>query len=198
MPSDAERIHQIIYGNASLFSDKVAYFCESVLSKAPNRKLLKEAYADPHINLSIWEGALEQKDIKKYFPQAHIRAFQLPINLWKFLDALAPGHAPALIRNKNMVLQNVEEPMLLYMMQRRIKDLILVQKGVDGKRQLASWQKQNVYKQGLRWGTTLKSRLQNLHKMYNKLYDIEVGLKTGTLPYSVNQALDIVFSFYLQ
>lgn len=197
-PSEVRMLDQIIYGSASLFSTKQAYFLEGILNKATHRKALKDYYNDPKINLIIWEGSIDQRDIKRYFPKAQIYASSLPTNLWKFLDALAPGNVSLLIQSKNNLSLTIEDSMLLYMMQRRMKELILAFSGVDGKRPLAAWQKQNLVGQARRWGHTDQERSQKLHRMYQKLYDIEVNTKTSSMTYSVNQALDIVFSFYLQ
>lgn len=196
--SDMSDVNAIIHGSASLFNERRAFCCENVLSKKVNRDLLKAAIEDTSVECLVWEGSMDDRSIKRYFPKAKLFVSKLPSNIWKFLDGVYPGNARYLISTLPQLTVAVDEHMVLYLLQRRIKDLILVLKGLSGKRKLAPWQAQNMKNQAIRWGDTDQERLNRLHKMYQKLNDIEIGVKTRSLSYPVQKALDILFSFYVQ
>lgn len=196
--SDISGIQSQVYGSSSLFSTKQAFFAQNIFSKKTTRDALKDIIADPMVELVVWEEKMEERELKRYFPKSKLIVNKLPTTIWKFLDAFYPGNPASLIRQQALVGDTVDENMLLYMLQRRVKDLILVSKGLDGKRKLAPWQSGIMKAQAARWGTTQEERLAKLHKTNSKLYSIEVGTKTSRLPYPIHKALDILFSFYLQ
>lgn len=198
LPSEVSSIRQHIYGSSSLFSTKQAFFAQNILSKKISRDALKEIPSDPAVELIVWEEKMEERDLKRYFPKAKIVSSKLPTSIWKFLDNIYPGNPAALIRQQAQITTTVDENMLLYLLQRRVKDLILATKSLDGKRKLASWQSGIMKAQAARWGSSETERLTKLHRMNDKLYAIEVGTKTSSLPYPIHKALDILFSFYLQ
>lgn len=186
--------------SVSLFQENQVVALENALSRKPQRdaliKVIKESPTTS--DLYIWEGALDPKSIKRYFPQARIFTSALPTNMWKFLDALMPGNLKTCMRYKAQLDESVDEHMLLFMMQRRCKDLLALEMKVVGKRKVAPWQASQLLIQGRKWGDSSQNRIQNLSKIYHKLYDIEVGTKTGTLSFSIQKALDISLCFYLQ
>lgn len=186
--------------STSLFQSEQAVALENVLSRASVRTTLSRSLTSlaPTANLYIWESSLDPKLLKKYFPTAQLRISTLPTNLWKYLDALAPGNMKKCIIYKSQIFASVDEHMLLFMMQRRIKDLISVEKKITGKRKLAPWQASQLQSQSRLWGATPEDRMNRLSKLYRKLYDIEVGTKTGTLSFSIQKALDLSLCFYLQ
>lgn len=185
-------LNTIIHGSSSLFSEQKAYALSHIISRASYRKVLQDI-DHSGIEIVIWETTYDPRSIKRYFPSAKILESKLPANIWKMLDSFAPGNATAMIRMKQSLGDAVDEHMLLYMLQRRAKDLILVRNGLSGKSKLAPWQESQMKSQSARWSSE-----QHLVRAYLKLSDIEKGVKTGTLPYSADKALDILFSFYLQ
>lgn len=190
--SQMSNLNSIIHGSSSLFAEKKAYALSHVVSRASYRKVLLDIdHSD--VEIVMWETTYDPRSIKRYFPSAKILESKLPANIWKMLDSFAPGNAQSIIRMKQSLGDAVDEHMLLYMLQRRAKDLILARNGLDGKRKLAPWQVSQMKSQAARW----KSE-DHLVRAYHKLSDIEKGVKTGTLPYSADKALDILFSFYLQ
>jgi hypothetical protein len=196
-PDEIHNIDVYIHGSASLFSEKRAFFSENVLARKQARDALKSYIDDAETQMIIWERSMDDRDIKKYLPKVLMKSSKLPINVWKLLDSLYPGNARNAIAMLREVVEVADENMLHYMIQRRIKDLILIQAGMHGKRSFAPWQISTLKAQAVRWGNGNVSR-EKLDRMSAKLFDIELGVKTGELSYPIHKALDILFSFYLQ
>lgn len=183
----------------SLFSAKKALILENVLSKATSRTALQKTLANnPNdVDICIWEAQTDPKLLKKSFPNARHFVSMLPTTLWNLLDSYAPGNLSKVITLQQNVLCVLEEPFVLYMLQRRLKELLVV--SLSGKPpRLASWQIQNLSRQAMRWGIDPKARSKLLTKTYQKLCEIEFQTKSGTLAYPIGKALDICACFYLK
>ncbi len=190
--SQLQDVPSMIDGSASLFSEKRALFFEDVCSKKEQREVLKMFESSSTVELVVWESRTDARNIKRSFPKAKVVVSNVPSTLWNLLDHAKPGYGKQLINELDIVSESVDEHMILFMLQSRIKDLILVKNGETGKRKLAPWQAKNLLSQANAWDN------KALEAMYNKLIDIEVGLKTSSLPYSPHKALDILFMFYLK
>lgn len=190
--SDMENLDAMIAQHASLFSEENAFFLENILSKKHHRDALKSYIPDPSLLLNVWEEKVEDRNLKKYFPKAQFIVHADQTTLWKFLDGLYPGNLTSSLRSLSTLYSSQEPIMLLYMLQQRAKELILVNNSLSGKVRRAPWQEKALLGQAHKWND------KYLNQFYKKLYDIEFGTKTGTQPYSIKEALDILFCFYLQ
>ena len=186
---DVETLVSTIESTASLFSDERVFMVDNVLGKKAGRDRVNSV--DSGAPIVIWEEKLTEREIKFSMPKATIKSFSLPHNLWKLLDSVTTKN---LINSQKLlaaVISDDSEGMILYMLQKRMKDLILAQENLSA-RKLQPWQVTRLKEQARRWD---KARLK---QMYGKLYEIEKGTKTGSLAYSVADSLDILFCFYLQ
>lgn len=190
--TDLENMDAAFAQHASLFNEQTAFFAENILSKKPQRDLLKKYSNSPDILIHVWEETVEDRNLKKYFPKAQFSVHTFPATIWKLLDGLYPGNMKSSVKALESLYQTSEPIMLLYMIQQRIKELILIAHSLPGKVKRAPWQEKTLLMQASKWQHT------RLKGFYKKLYDIEYGTKTGTQPYSIQEALDILFCFYLQ
>lgn len=190
--TNISELKSAVESSASLFSERTTILLESVLSRKENREIIS-SYADmPNLDIIVWEPSMDERIIRMHCKKARILSHKLPVSLWKYLDGLYPGNLNGSLIQLHMLSGTVDDHMILYMTQRRAKDLILVKAGLDGKRKLAPWQKKIMSAQADKWNDAI------LKAFYNKLFEIEKGVKTNKLPYPIKNALDILFHFYLQ
>ncbi|MBP9870169.1 MAG: hypothetical protein KBC53_01555, partial [Nitrosomonas sp.] len=190
--SAMENIDATFAQHESLFNSENAFFIENILSKKHHRDALKSYIADTNLLIHVWEETIEDRNLKKYFPKAQFVVHAVQTTLWKLLDGIYPGNLTSSLRSLSTLYASQEPIMILYMLQQRAKELILVKNSLSGKMRRAPWQEKTLLGQAQRWQDT------HLKQFYKKLYDIEFGTKTGTQPYSIKEALDILFCFYLQ
>jgi len=190
--SDMENLDAMVAQHESLFSKENAFFIENILSKKHHRDALKQYISDPTLFIHVWEEKAEDRNLRKYFPKALFSVHADQSTIWKFLDGLYPGNLQSSLRALSKLHSSQEPIMLLYMIQQRAKELILVKNGLSGKVRRAPWQEKTLLGQANKWQDAY------LKHFYKKLYDIEFGTKTGIQPYSIKEALDILFCFYLQ
>ena len=178
--------------SASLFQDSSALFLENCIGNKAIRSVIQEHIQQTSLGIFIWEDGMADRDAKKYFPLASIRACMLPMTIWKFLDSIYPSNVAQVLRIHNELQGTVEGAFIMHMVIGRIKELILVLHALPGKSNRAPWQESKLKSQAKRWK---EGHLMQFHK---KLGEIAIGVKTGDIPYSTSQALDILFCFYLQ
>jgi DNA polymerase III delta subunit len=90
----------------------------------------------------------------------------------------------------NALENGIKEEIILFMLQRQIRLLLSIldfgEKSIDEVERLASWQTGRLRSQ---------SRLftvSDLKKIYKRLYEIELGQKTGALSLSLSQSIDFL------
>lgn len=180
-----------LYASNSLFEEKRGFYGENLLGKKEQRKIFKDIEANESLIIVLFEEKVESRDVKKYFSGATISDAKLPHSIFTLLDSLFPGNLRATIAQLQSVVDVVDEHMVLYMLQRRTKELILAQDGLSLPG-AAGWQMGKLKSQASRWnGKTLVS-------FYDKLITIERGAKTSDTPYSATQSLEILFCFYIR
>lgn len=175
-----------------LFSEKKIFFGENLLSKKPNRDILKkyDEKATPS-DFVIWEEKLDERNAKKYFKNAIIKNYKLPYNLFKLLDGIYPSNLRFVLQTLQKLELTVEENIILYMVEKRARELLLTKRGAEAGKALASWQISKLKAQAGRWEEP------KLVSFYDALFRIEVLAKTGGSYYSIKKNLDILFCYYL-
>ena len=174
-----------------LFASKKIYFVENILSKKFNRDIVMALQNNIELELAIWEENIEPRIIKQYLSKSSIIISDLPNSIWKLLDGIKPGNKAQTIQALSDISDSVDEHLVLYMIQKRVKELIMIYGGYSGNKKMADWQKTRLKSQLSSW------KKENLLTMYSKLYNVEKAEKTGTSAYSIKQALEILFCFYL-
>lgn len=178
--------------NQSLFDQKIAYIGENLLAQKKNRDLFSKLSTQSEILL--WEERTDPRTLEYAFKNAKVNKFDLPSNIWKLLDGMYPGNKNFMIENLKLISDSgsQEVQLLLFMLQRRAKELLLVKANYTvGKRKLADWQLRKIKQQRGHWDDG------RITEFYKKLYTIEVSSKSAGTPYTTSQALEILFCFYL-
>lgn len=181
---------------SGLFNDTKTLFIEDLLTKLKKTdKETKEilsfiAKNSKTANFILWESKEIQKRDLSIFKDATVKFFKLPKNIFLFLDNLKPGNSKSILKLFHEALDaDVKEELILFMMQRQFRILLALSdstnnESIDELVRLAPWQMGRLENQA-----KLFSEL-SLKKIYKKLYEIELGQKTGTLNLSLVQAID--------
>lgn len=184
-----------IFEGGGLFSDSKTLFVDGFFSK---RKAGSEFDAIiSYLNkinktdkIFFWEGKELSKKQLSFFKDTSIKIFKLPKPIFQFLDSIKPGDKNTITLFHNG-LKYSEPELIFFMLIRQFRLLLaLSDEKSDGKidevKRLASWQTGKLKKQ-----SNLLSR-DKLKRIYKRLYEIDLGHKTGSLNMSLIQAIDIL------
>src|SRR3989344_1342525 len=171
-------------------------------------------------DIFLWEGKEISKKNISLFSDPNVKIFKFPLYLFTFLDAIKPNNTGNLI-SFHEALKKSEAELIFFMLIRQFRLLLAlfdershsvrhpefisgfqalpvgeagilkqVQNDKNGEideiKRLAPWQKSKFKKQ-----SSLFS-LDELKSAYKKLFEIDLGQKTGTLNMSLEQAIDIL------
>jgi hypothetical protein len=191
--SNLSELDKWLYQSEGLFQLKKAFFGENLLSKKEHRKLL-EAFdtTDTNVDIVIWEEKIEDRIAKFFFKHAKINSHKLPASIFSYLDSLIPGNLSEINSQLTTINESIDENIIFFMTVKRIRELILVSEGKIPGKKLATWQIARLSTQAKKWD------INNLLSFYEALYRIDVQNKTSSNYYSLNQALDILFCYYVR
>ena len=184
-----EELLQVLSGT-SLFQKKNLIFLENLYSKKYKQLEDVEKILTKHDKQSetyIWEP----KEISKIVTKAikfRDQNFKLPNNIFQFLDSLKPNSAGN-ISLAAKVLENTSEEIVFFMITRQFRILNSIfdsKKNIDEVKKLASWQRNKLERQAKLFGK------EKLKEIYNKIFEIEKGVKTGELSYPLRSAIDFL------
>jgi DNA polymerase III delta subunit len=138
----------------------------------------------------------ESKEITKrelfLFKDSIVRLFKLPKNIFLFLDGLRPNNSKNLLNLFHEAIESgIKEELILFMLQRQIRILLALSEKADGDSieelaRLAPWQMEKLEKQAKLFD------LPTLKRVYNELFKIETGEKTGGLALTLAQSIDFL------
>lgn len=185
---------QILDGEG-FFNENKTIIIEKILSRKKSLKasdtlldLIKAKTLEKDI--IIWEGKELDKKILSLFPHSVIRTCNLPQTLFLFLDSLRPKSGIKLLSLYHKTLETIEPEMVFHMLVRHVRILLsLVNSNgefIEEVKRLAPWQLNKYQKQAKFFSET---QLRSLHK---KLYILDYQQKTGTLPVTLDTAIDML------
>lgn len=181
-----------LYQSIGLFGPKKAFFGENLLSKKENKELLKKYdTSDADINIFIWEESLEDRFIKYIFKNATLHISKLPYTIFKLLDAIYPSNRREALFLLDTISKTINEHMILVMIQKRMRELLLIKSDLKPDKKLADWQIKRLKMHAAKWDE------KKLALFYDSLYRVEVFSKTNGRYYSVKKTLDIVLFYFL-
>ena len=181
-----------IFEGGGLFGETKYLFIEQLLSKKKKSTELTEilSYLEKHASehtIIIWEGKdLEQATLKNV-KNANVKAFKLPQTLFQLLDAIQPENGKILIKLFHQTIQNSEPEMIFFMLIRQLRILLALSDNInpiDEVKRIQPWQKSKLESQAKRFDPT------HLLNLYSKLFQLEVGQKTGSLSMPLASAID--------
>ena len=186
-----EQLFQTIE-NKSLFDVEIKLFIENFLTKNKSnttefKKIAKYLNDNKYSSVFLWENSEITKTTLSQFPNADIKVFSLPKNLFLFLDNIKPNNSNYLIKLFHELGKSSETELIFFMILRQFRLLlgsIDTNNSIDEIKRLAPWQLSKFKKQ-LSYFTK-----ENLIESYNKLFSIDLGQKTGGLSGNLTQAID--------
>jgi hypothetical protein len=183
-----------IFESGGLFSDTKTVFIEQFFTKKKKDsdfpKILEylQKYAQEN-NIFLWEAKQLEKGIIISLKNISLKTFNLPQTLFIFLDNIKPGNGQILIKFFHKTIETTETEMVFFMIIRQFRLLLsLSEKSlaeIDEVKKL-SWQKSKLEKQALLFNK------DKILKIYKKLFEIEIGQKTGTLSLSLISTIDFL------
>lgn len=123
----------------------------------------------------------------EYKKRVTVFSFDTRTEIFDLLNAISPNKISYLIDQLERNLETIPEPVIMTMIQNRIRDLIILKSSPDSfSGQL--WQKQQLLKQAENF------TLNNLIKLYRRLLSLEIREKTSANPdsYTSHFALDLI------
>ena len=177
----------------TLFFQKKVFFSENLNKKIKkdNKSMLAELQMVNQMSnadLIDWEGVSVRE--LKFSKLGKIKEFKPDQSIFKLLDALYPGNRSDFIKLLGRLTQDLDENFVFIMLTRYVRNLILVKEGVNPAK-LQSWQVYKLKSQTKQW------KIENLVNFYEALFKIEIGLKTGSNPFSIKKSLDILACHFL-
>lgn len=186
-----------IFEGGGLFSDSKSVFIEQFINKKKKSDefksiaeyLLKNATENTII---LWEGKELEKSSLTPFKSATIKPFKLPQTLFAFLDNIKPGNGKQLVALFHKTIATTEEEMVFFMLIRQIRLLLNLSgnnqptEEIDELKRMAPWQKGKLHTQAKLFTN------EQLITIYNTLFHIESGQKTGNLNTSLTSAIDFL------
>ncbi len=182
---------------SSLFGNTKTIFIEEFLTKFKKTNKESKEMLDFIIKNTksstfvLWESKEILKRDLSLFKNATVNFFKLPKNIFLFLDNLKPNNSKILLNLFHQALDNgIKEELILFMLQRQIRLLLALsdqgETSIDELARLAPWQMGKLERQ------TMSFNVTTLKKIYKKLYEIEIGQKTGGLSLSLSQSIDFL------
>lgn len=184
--------------SSSLFGGTVLVVIEGLLTKLGKKASLpagreKQAIqladiikrSGETIDIILWEG----KEIGKILTgllgaKVSVQLFKTPVVIFKLLDSIAPGRAPALLTllSESLALDAAE--LIFTLLVRRVRQLIQLRDGVtpDG---LQGWQAARLTSQAKLF------TMDKLLSMEKNLLHIDISIKTGSSPFLLAQQLEL-------
>lgn len=187
-------IIQILEGG-DLFEDKKEMFVENFFSKRkPGKEFLDileyVKKNDKRGEIYFWEEKEITGKNLSVFSKPGIKLFKIPKNIFIFLGNIKPNNN-RLIKEFHDLLKTTEAEFIFAMMIRQIRLLLAVcdtksQNKIDEIKNIASWQQSKLLTQAAYFNE------ESLKDIYNKLFMIDLGQKTGTLGLSLIQSIDML------
>lgn len=177
---------------ALLFTTNKEIFIEDFFSKRKPGKDFDEIIAylqkKNEANIYFFERKKLTKKHVSYFKESIIKTFDFPKSLFQFLDKIKPKSLDNIVLFHD-VLRTIEAELVLFMLIRQLRLLLAVsdsdsKNSIEEVKRLAPWQISKLQRQ------TRYFSVQELMNIYKKLYEIDLGLKTGSLSLSLEQAID--------
>lgn len=187
---------QLLQGGG-LFGETRHLFIEQFLTKrkksADFTDILTylEKQAKEHI-IVLWEGKELERSTLNNVKTAINKSFKLPQSLFLLLDAIKPGNGKLLIKLFHQTIETSEAEMVFFMLIRQFRLLLALSEkegadtsdSIDEVKRMAPWQKSKLQKQACLFEPI------HLLTLYEKLFQIETGQKTGGLTMPMISTID--------
>lgn len=163
-----------LFGQSSLVIIEGLFSRRSSITK---KQLVDYLSHHPDLNVVIWES----KDVSvqlKNFPPRSVKKFALPQHIFSFLDTLA-------LPNLQLALNSVPSELVLSLLSSHLHKLLLVKSSVGT---FPQWQQSKLA------ATAKRFTWNQLVKFQSSVLEIDYLQKTGNLPSSLAQSLEVLIA----
>ena len=190
---DITELTQIFEGGG-LFTEQKSFFIEQFVGKRKKSAELSgiinliNEHSDEN-NIFIWEGKELTPASLKQFKNATSKVFKLPQTLFLFLDSIKPGNGKTLIKLFHQTIEITDAEMVFFMLIRQMRLMLFVKDpGNDPIDEI----KRMTWQMGKLRSQVAGFDKEKLIKIYSRLFEIEKGLKTGSLSINLVQTIDLL------
>lgn len=181
------------FESQDLFEQKRTIVLENIKNNSLFDKILDALLSlkkNSFVDIVLWsDEALDTKFVAK-LKDIQAYPFLLPKFLFPFLDTLLPSQGKKSVELLAKVREGMADELIFFMIVKRIRTLLLLKAGnstdFDETSRMQSWQLSKMSGQLNAWDE------KKLITFYRKLFDLETGMKTSTLPLPLGQHLDIL------
>ncbi len=184
------------FSGGNLFYEEKNLSIENLFSKNKSGKNLDQLVAvlidnEKKSNIILWEEKeISQKNLN-LLPKAQVHIFKIPKLIFNFLDSIKTGNGKNIIIIFHKLLENTPVEIILFMMVRQLRSLIAVtsvdrSNNIEEIQKIAPWQREKLQRQAAFFDN------EKLITLYNKLYSIDLSVKTGALPVPLVTAIDFL------
>ncbi|OGK18389.1 hypothetical protein A3G67_03815 [Candidatus Roizmanbacteria bacterium RIFCSPLOWO2_12_FULL_40_12] len=191
-PDQLPDVQQEHFESLSLFGLKKVYFIENLnktLKRGGSDKLLKTLETLGDTPLIIWEDGVSKRELKLQ-KAGSVKEFKPGENVFKLLDSCYPKNLRSFLLMLDELATPQNEMFLFIMLQRHMRNLVLVATG-NPPSSLQSWQVGKLKGQSSHWETN------SLLDFYDKLINLEIGLKSGKGSYTLKKGIEMLACYYL-
>ncbi|MCL5438955.1 MAG: hypothetical protein M1268_03125 [Patescibacteria group bacterium] len=181
-----------VFEGGELFSDDKNVFIEELFSKRKPSKELTDILIylnkNKSANIFFWENKILTAKSLSWIKNAVVKEFKFPKTIFLFLDSIKPGNGKRLIELFHETLKTTEIEIIVFMIIRQLRLLLALHEksstNIEEVNKLQSWQKGKLEKQSKYFD------LESLKKIYKRLFEIDLGNKTGNLNMPLIHAID--------
>ena len=177
--------------NKSLFGNEQTILVENYFTKNKSiaietKKIVEYINSNKNLSLIFWEPTELSKTAQALLKSATVKTFSFPQTLFTFLDNVKPDNADSLIKLFHQLRQNMEPELIFFMLVRQFRIMLGIEASdkIDEVKRMAPWQLSKMQRQAKMFG---EAKLKN---SYQKLFEMDLGLKTGKIPYSIDRSID--------
>jgi DNA polymerase III delta subunit len=177
--------------NKSLFGSEQTILIENFFTKNKSiaietKKIVEYINNQKDISIIFWESAELSKASQTLLKNATVKTFSFPQILFTFLDNVKPNNSEILIKLFHELRQNMEPELIFFMLIRQFRIMLGIDgvEKIDEVKRMAPWQLGKMQRQAKMFGGT------KLKENYQKLFEIDLGSKTGKIPYSIERSID--------
>lgn len=177
-------------GSSGLFGSSKCIVIKNLLSgtKSKNKdKLVEVLNQETNHGIILWENKGLTATLLKKFPKAKSEVFAISPIIFKFLDSIRPNNTKnILLAWKNLQLENTEPEFVFAMVVRQFKLLTQAKSG-PAYIKLAPYPTRLITQQATYF------TLEHLLDLYQRLYEIDTKIKTGTGSNTIDNLLTNFF-----
>lgn len=187
-----DQIFQALENNTFFEEEKeliIEYFFNKNKSTTTEfKKIVEFINSNKNFSVLFWDNDEVSKASLAAFKNATVRLFSYPQTMFAFLDSIKPAQGQRLIKLFHELLKTTAPELIFFMITRQFR-ILLNQTGdqeaqIDEIKRMAPWQLSKFKNQAAFFKET------QLLNAYNKLFEIEIGQKTGKDANSMEKSID--------